>query len=132
VPLKGFPIHYFDAVNEISRPRILLAGDAAGVDPFVGEGIAFALGYGAVAAAAIIDAFDNEDFSFASYKERVLADPLLSILPTRLKLAKLLYGMPLWVQKFYWRAFPLFMKILARYNPRLMPFTPRAERLKQA
>ncbi len=130
VPLKGFPIHYFDVSNEISRPRILLAGDAAGADPFVGEGIAFALGYGTVAADAIIGAFEDDDFSLSDYKARVLADPLLSVLPTRLILAKILYGTPIWIQNFAWLLLPVLTRFLARYNARLMPFAPTTRRLR--
>ena len=80
-PLKGHPIHWFDRRGQFARPRILMVGDAAGVDPMVGEGISFALGYGPVASAVIGDAFDRQDFSFATYRECILADPLLRRTP---------------------------------------------------
>ena len=38
-PLKGHPIHWFDRQGQFARERILLAGDAAGADPLLGEGI---------------------------------------------------------------------------------------------
>ncbi len=90
--LKGHPIRWFDPEGRFSIPRVLLAGDAAGTDPLVGEGIPFALGYGDVAAAAIVDAFDRQDFSFSDYRERILEHHLLKQLPVRLRLARLTYG----------------------------------------
>ncbi len=89
--LKSGSIYLFNKQGPFARPRVLLAGDAAGVDPFVGEGISFALGYGRVAASAILDAFNGRDFSFSDYRERILADPLLSQLPHRVLLARFYY-----------------------------------------
>ncbi|MEM7346364.1 MAG: FAD-dependent monooxygenase, partial [Chloroflexota bacterium] len=37
-PLKGHPIRWFNRLGQFARPRIILVGDAAGVDPMVGEG----------------------------------------------------------------------------------------------
>ena len=90
--LKGHPIRWFDKDGRFSIPRVILAGDAAGTDPLVGEGISFALGYGDVAAQAVADAFDREDFSFSDYKERILDHHLLKQLPLRLRLARLTYS----------------------------------------
>ena len=50
---------------------MLLAGDAAGIEPAFGGGIHFALSYGEIAANAIIDAFGNSDFSFQDYRDRL-------------------------------------------------------------
>lgn len=89
--LKGHPIRWFDREGKFARPRVLLAGDAAGVDPLFGEGIAFALGYGRVAAAAVAAAFAAGDFRFADYRERILRDPLLRQLPWRVAIARFAY-----------------------------------------
>jgi len=43
--LKGHPLRRFHPRGLFSAPRTLLVGDAAGVDPLLGEGISFALGY---------------------------------------------------------------------------------------
>ncbi|HET6442996.1 MAG TPA: hypothetical protein VFI27_00305, partial [candidate division Zixibacteria bacterium] len=91
--LKGHPIRWFDKDGRFAIPRVLLAGDAAGTDPLVGEGISFALGYGDVAAQTVANAFENEDFSFSDYRDRILDHYLLKQLPTRLRLAKMAYGM---------------------------------------
>lgn len=69
--LKGHPIRWWSSDGRFSQSRVLLVGDAAGADPLFGEGISFALGYGEPAAAAIIDAFEQNDFSFATYAGRL-------------------------------------------------------------
>jgi flavin-dependent dehydrogenase len=71
VKLAGHPIHWFSPRNLFSKPRLLLVGDTAGVDPLFGEGIAPALGYGQVAASAIQAAFTSGDFSFRHYRRQV-------------------------------------------------------------
>jgi flavin-dependent dehydrogenase len=76
VNVQGHPIHWFSPRNRFSRPRLLLAGDSAGVDPLFGEGIAPAIGYGQVAAQALQQAFATRDFSFADYRRRLLRSPL--------------------------------------------------------
>jgi len=89
--IKGKPIRFFNPNNTFSAPRVLLVGDAAGVDPIYGEGISFALGYGEVAAEEINDAFIKEEFSFSNYRERILKQPMGRCLVRRLWVARLLY-----------------------------------------
>ncbi len=74
--IEGHPIPLFSPRNRFAVPRILLVGDAAGADPLFGEGIAPALGYGAVAARAIEIALASGDLSFRDYRRRVLSSPL--------------------------------------------------------
>jgi len=76
IELAGHPVHWFAPTNRFSLPRILLAGDAAGVDPLFGEGIAPALAYGKVAADTLQRAFQTGDFSFRDYRRRILASRL--------------------------------------------------------
>jgi flavin-dependent dehydrogenase len=61
--IKGHPIRWFSPENQMSVPRVLLVGDAAGADPFLGEGISIALGYGALAAREIGEALQRNEFS---------------------------------------------------------------------
>ena len=68
---SSHPIRWFPNEDIISQPNILLTGDAAGIEPAFGGGIHIALSYGEVAAHAIIDAFQNNDFSFHDYKQRI-------------------------------------------------------------
>ncbi len=86
--LKGHPIRTFNPRGALSVGSVLLAGDAAGVDPLLGEGISFALAYGEVAADAIAAAFTEGRFDFADYARRVRRHALLGQLPARAKLAQ--------------------------------------------
>ena len=87
---KGHPIHWFDGDAEFSRPRVLLVGDAAGVDPLLGEGIPCALAYGEAAALAIVQAFETMSFGFDGYRGQILAHPLLQQLRRRASAARFL------------------------------------------
>jgi flavin-dependent dehydrogenase len=102
--LKGHPIRMFSPENQISVPRVLLVGDAAGADPFLGEGISIALGYGALAAREIGKAFQQNDFSFGGYKWRVTSSSLGQALMVRWLLAQIVYAFKWkWFQIFAWR-----------------------------
>ena len=86
--LKGHPIRTFNPRGPLSVGSVLLAGDAAGVDPLLGEGISFSLAYGEVAAEAIGAAFEDRRFDFADYSRRVRRHTLLGQLPARAHLAQ--------------------------------------------
>ncbi len=130
--LKGYPIRWFSRKGQFSRPRIILAGDAAGVDPLLGEGIAFALAYGEVATTAIIDAFTRQDFSFAGYKELILAHSFLSVLPTRIKLARLLYLLKYpWQARLLWKITSLVLRAFIWFSPNpTLDKSPRLVKLR--
>lgn len=70
-PWSSHPIRWLSSEDIVSQPNIILAGDAAGIEPAFGGGIHIALSYGEVAAEAVIDAFQNNDFSFQDYKQRL-------------------------------------------------------------
>ena len=70
-PFQGHPIHMYDPFEPLSAPGLLLVGDAAGIDPLLGEGISPALAFGRVAADAIEAAFRSNDFSLKDYGRRV-------------------------------------------------------------
>ena len=91
VPLKGHPVRWFNPDAEFSRPRILLVGDAAGVDPLFAEGISYAMEYGELAANSISEAFANDDFAFQAYREQILHSRLGRLLMRRASVAKHLY-----------------------------------------
>lgn len=90
--LRGHPERWFDRNATFAVPGVLLAGDAAGVDPLFGEGISHALMYGDLAAQELVDAFIHYDFSFAGYRDRVLNSHLGCDLTLKTRLAKLAYG----------------------------------------
>jgi flavin-dependent dehydrogenase len=50
---KAFPIRWYAPQQRFAFDRVLLAGDAAGVDPLMGEGISYAFEHGKLAAEAI-------------------------------------------------------------------------------
>lgn len=89
--LEGHPVRWFDPQAEFARPRVLLVGDAAGVDPLFAEGISFALEYGEVAATAVQEAFACGDFSFSGYRRRLLQHSLGRLLSRRTLIARHLY-----------------------------------------
>jgi flavin-dependent dehydrogenase len=102
--IKGHPIRWFSPHNPLSISRVLLVGDAAGADPFLGEGISMALGYGALAAREIGEAFADGDFAFEHYKARVLWSPLGQVLVTRWLLTHFIYSLKKkWIQILFWR-----------------------------
>jgi len=68
---SGHPIPLLDINSTLSQPHIILAGDAAGIEPLLGGGIHLALSYGDVAVSTILNAFDHQDFSFQTYQERL-------------------------------------------------------------
>lgn len=69
--LRGHPERWYDPGARHSAPRILLAGDAAGTEPLLGEGISYALNSGRMAADSAVDALRKGDFSFSDYDRRV-------------------------------------------------------------
>lgn len=107
--LEGHPIRLFDRRDRFSAPHLLLVGDAAGVDAVFGEGISPALGYGELAAAAIDDAFTRDDFSFDTYRQRVLASPLGRSLSRRTWSAKQINRLshPFFQKLMWWYGGPL-------------------------
>jgi geranylgeranyl reductase family protein len=64
---KSFPIRWFDAADRYARGRVILAGDAAGVDPLMGEGISCAFEHGKIAAGAITAFIDGDEDALGGY-----------------------------------------------------------------
>ena len=101
--LKGHPLIWFDPSGPFSREHVLLVGDAAGVDPMIGEGISTALGYGKLAAEVIEDAFRSRDFSFRGYADQVAASQMGQALQQERDVADVMYrdlGSQLW--RLFW------------------------------
>jgi menaquinone-9 beta-reductase len=64
---RAFPIRWFDARDHFARGRTILAGDAAGVDPLMGEGISYAFEHGRLAAHAIVRFLDGDARALEQY-----------------------------------------------------------------
>jgi menaquinone-9 beta-reductase len=94
VPVRrhAHPIRLYDPARPVSAPGALLVGDAAGVDPLLGEGISYALEYGGLAAFELVEGFRRADLRFRGYPRRVARSGMGSKL-RRLGLgARLFYG----------------------------------------
>jgi flavin-dependent dehydrogenase len=89
--IEGCLLRWFNSASMFSANRVLLVGDAAGIDPLWGEGISFSLGYGHVAATSIVRALQSEDFSFTTYKDQLLGHEIGQELMNRLQWADRLY-----------------------------------------
>ncbi len=108
--IKGHPIRWFSPGNDVAVPRVVLVGDAAGADPLFGEGISIALGYGALAASEIGQAFQTNDFSFHHFKRRVMRSALGRTLVTRWLIAQVIYSLKWkWFQILLWRIMKPFV-----------------------
>jgi hypothetical protein len=70
-PLKQFAEQGFAPGAEIARPRVLLAGEAAGIDIATGEGIGQAIEYGAVAGPYLARALAVDDLAFTDWRRTV-------------------------------------------------------------
>jgi flavin-dependent dehydrogenase len=64
---KAFPIRWFNAANNFAKGRVMLAGDAAGVDPLMGEGISCAFEHGKLAAQCIGYLIAGDSGALAKY-----------------------------------------------------------------
>jgi flavin-dependent dehydrogenase len=69
--LEGAGAPLYDAARPQSAERVLLAGDAVGIEPLLGEGISAALGTGILAGHHAVLALETSDFSFTGYGERL-------------------------------------------------------------
>jgi flavin-dependent dehydrogenase len=65
------PIRWLSKDDPVSQPNVFLVGDAAGIEPAFGGGIHLSLLYGEVASQAVINAFENNDFTFRDYGKRL-------------------------------------------------------------
>jgi len=112
--IKGHPIRWFSPENQMSLPRVLLVGDAAGADPLLGEGISMALGYGALAAREISESFERGEFSFTGFKRRVMRSGLGQSLLARWLITQIIYPMKwAWFQILLWRVLKPLLVFIA-------------------
>jgi len=102
--IKGHPIRWYSPWNQMSAPRVLLVGDAAGADPIFGEGISIALGYGAIAAREIHESLQRGEYSFRGFRRRVVRSGLGFTLISRWVIASIIYPIKWrWFQILLWR-----------------------------
>ncbi len=101
---RAFPIHGYAPRRPLAAPHVVLVGDAAGAEPLMGEGISFALEYGAFAARAIMTALHTRRFEFTDYTETL----------TRSWLGKKLQRLCYTARLFYGRTAPFWFTLAAR------------------
>jgi len=92
--LQAHPERWFSPHGRYAGPNVLLVGDAAGIEPWLGEGISIALGYGPVAAQTICHAFEAKSFDFSNYTAFILRNKLGRLLNRNRRIAKLFYTRP--------------------------------------
>ena len=68
---KAFPIRWYDPADRFVTGPVMLVGDAAGVDPLMGEGISFAFEHGKLAAAAVDAHLSGDSQAVAAYDQRL-------------------------------------------------------------
>lgn len=113
--LEGHPERWFDPKEKHSAPRIVLAGDAAGAEPWLGEGISHALDFGIRAADYVTDAFAKNDFSFADYSATISKSALGRRLRVKKFIAHYVYGnRGEWFYRAGWRMLQLGLPFLRR------------------
>lgn len=69
--LKQFAERGFEPGAEIARPRVLLVGEAAGIDIATGEGIAQAIEYGMLAGDYLANALERDNLLFSTWRQVV-------------------------------------------------------------
>jgi menaquinone-9 beta-reductase len=100
---KAFPIRWYDPRQRFARDRVLLAGDAAGVDPLMGEGISYAFEHGKLAARAVSDFIDGKSGALAGYNDAL----------HRSSVARKLRRLAFAAERFYGRHHRLYFRLAA-------------------
>lgn len=90
--IEGAWAPVYDPTREQSAPRVLLAGDAVGIDPWLGEGISSAIGTGIVAAHVAATGLDTGAVGFAEYRDRIAASTVGERLRANRAMAERFYG----------------------------------------
>ena len=109
--LKAHPIPLAGRDRRFCKPRLLLVGDAAGLaDPLSGEGIAYALHSGRLAAETILDALNTGDFSMDGYQNLIESE-----INSNLRIAKQLSSTFYTLPKVFFHLFRTNQEILRWY-----------------
>lgn len=88
----GHAVRCYDPQARVSSTRVLLVGDAAGVEPLFAEGISCALEHGIIAAHAIARGLTTDDLSFNGYEREFRSTFLGRSLRVKKLAAEQFYG----------------------------------------
>ena len=89
---RSFPQRPFHPRNHFCAPGALLVGEAAGIDPFFGEGISYSIEYGMLAADSLAEAMYAGDFSFEGHMKKLKWSRVGKELMMAWMASKLFYG----------------------------------------
>jgi flavin-dependent dehydrogenase len=92
---KRYAERGFEVASRLARGRLMLAGEAAGIDPVTGEGIAQAIEYGVMAGRFLARLFGGggaRPLAVDGWQEEVARSRLARDLRVRLRLMRLFYG----------------------------------------
>jgi len=89
---RFFPERPYHPKNAFSAPGVLLAGESAGIDPFLGEGVSYCVRYGMLTAESIAEAFLKGDFSFKNHISTLKKSKLGNGLTACFAASRLFYG----------------------------------------
>lgn len=113
--LRGHPALRYEPRVRCSSHRILLVGDAAGIDPLFGEGITSALSLGIIAGQTAYKAIRNSDFSFSDYEKRIRSSSIGSLMRRRRLFARRLYTNPIFGRRYL--RYAALLKWIALIDP---------------
>jgi flavin-dependent dehydrogenase len=102
-------------IGDIARPHALLVGEAAGIDPILGEGIAQAVDYGALAGAYLADKLREGDLRFDDWGRRARRSTLGKDLRLRTHAMTRYYGAMREPIERYVLGNPSFLKLGMQY-----------------
>lgn len=77
-----------------SGRRVLFVGDAAGSEPFLGEGITTAVKFGIFVSRVAVDALERDSYAFAGYQRHLLRGELGRELAGKFAVAQRFYASP--------------------------------------
>jgi geranylgeranyl reductase family protein len=113
--LRGHPALRYEPRVRCSSPRVLLVGDAAGIDPLFGEGITSALALGVIAAQAAYTAIRSENFSFSDYEKQIRSSSIGALMRRRRLFARKLYSNPIFGRRYL--QYAALLKWIALIDP---------------
>ena len=88
---RGWPVWGYEPAARVAGPRVVLAGDAAGIDGLTGEGIAVAMEQGAIAGDHVARALAGGDLRFRAYRRALRRAVVGRELALDRRLARMLY-----------------------------------------
>jgi flavin-dependent dehydrogenase len=114
---RGLTLH-----EPFAGERVMLAGEAAGVDPVLGEGIAQAIFYGAVAGRYLARCFERNDYRFGDWRSTLMRSRVGLDLKIRAALVAMVYGRTRpWVERFVTRSNHIASCGMAYFGGRRVP-----------